>query len=64
MGQVANASANEILTDGEIIDEPGTSDDTLENVDNTIRGGGVIRLDTFDDQANGWVEAIQRAGSR
>ena len=43
LGQLANSSDDEILTQGEILNAPGTSGDGLINVDNTITGGGADR---------------------
>jgi hypothetical protein len=59
LGQVANASKGEIQTYGDILNAPGTSDDGLYNVDNTITGAGLINLGTFDNQASGKVDASQ-----
>ena len=62
LGQLANASDDEILTYGEILNAPGTSGDGLVNVNNTITGGGLIDLGSFDNQASGVVEASQTGG--
>jgi hypothetical protein len=47
---------------GDIQNAPHTSGDDLANVDNTIAGGGVIDLGSFDNQADGKVEASQAGG--
>ncbi len=44
-------------TAGDILNAPGVSSDTLVNVNNTISGGGVIGTSSFDNQADGVVEA-------
>jgi hypothetical protein len=62
LGQLANASDDEIRTFGDILNAPGTSGNGLINVDNTITGGGVIQLGSFDNQADGKVEASQAGG--
>ena len=62
LGQLANASQSEIQTYGDILNAPGTSGNGLVNVDNTITGGGVISLGSFDNQASGVVEASQSGG--
>ena len=62
LGQLANASDDEIQTYGDILNAPGTSGDGLINVNNTISGAGVIELGSFDNQASGIVEASQAGG--
>ena len=62
LGQLANASDDEIQTYGDILNAPGTSGNGLVNVNNTITGGGLIDLGSFDNQASGVVEASQTGG--
>jgi hypothetical protein len=56
LGQVSNSF--QAASTGTIENFPSTSD-TLINTNNTITGGGLISVSTFDNQANGFVDASQ-----
>jgi hypothetical protein len=43
-----------------ILDAPGTSSDSLVNVNNTISGGGLILIDNFQNEAGGSVVATSQ----
>ncbi len=43
-----------------ILDAPGTSSDSLVNVNNTISGGGLILIDNFENEAGGSVVATSQ----
>ena len=56
------AASGQTQLQGDIVNAPGTSGNGLINVDDTITGGGLISLGSFDNQADGSVEASQTGG--